>query len=286
MSSFQNNDSIYVRTRLNSNWSGLEGRVRLTGVYGCCLDECGCSSCQTELGTPTWVSRRPDGAHCAGPGCFPRRHGETWERRASAFPAAWPVFRPPLPAASNLIVSLRGAGPLSPAWCSRRAAQTALYASSGTRATRPRFPAPLFPLHRPVAPGPSLISVRPLFSPASGPGIRLRSSFSWNALLILFPESLFPSCPSAQPPLASSRSLPCPVGFSERSALSSFRTPIVPWNRKRKATAVRSRDGRSSRGRQEKQWSDALPRCSLALLGRLGKGRWPARCRLLVPPIA
>lgn len=49
MSSFQNNDSIYVRTRLNSNWSGLEGRVRLTGVYGCCLDECGCSSCQTEL---------------------------------------------------------------------------------------------------------------------------------------------------------------------------------------------------------------------------------------------
>lgn len=119
MSSFQNNDSIYVRTRLNSNWSGLEGRVRLTGVYGCCLDECGCSSCQTELGTPTWVSRRPDGAHCAGPGCFPRRHGETWERHPSAFPAAWPVFRPPLPAASNLIVSLRGAGPLSPAWCSR-----------------------------------------------------------------------------------------------------------------------------------------------------------------------
>lgn len=167
-----------------------------------------------------------------------------------------------------------------------RAAQTALYASSGTRATRPRFPAPLFPLHCPVAPGPSLISVRPLFSPASGPGIRLRSSFSWNALLILFPESLFPSCPSAQPPLASSRSLPCPVGFSERSALSSFRTPFVPWNRKRKATAVRSRDGRSSRGRQEKQRSDALPRCSLVLLGRLGKGRWPARCRLLVPPIA
>lgn len=125
-----------------------------------------------------------------------------------------------------------------------------------------------------------------LFSPASGPGIRLRSSFSWNALLILFPESLFPSCPSAQPPLASSRSLPCPVGFSERSALSSFRTPIVPWNRKRKATAVRSRDGRSSRGRQEKQRSDALPRSLLVLLGRLGKGRWPARCRLLVPPIA